>query len=96
LAVVEAPYEFLGEFLTVEGATLDSWACDELLQIVASVEGARPSRFQKSGNAHAVDITGDGILIKSIYREPPAQCTIPLSQFMSIVEQWRAILAESN
>ena len=94
LAIVAPPYEFLGEFLTAEGSSLDSWACDDLLLAAYAIKNGEKSRYARSGNAHSVHITSQKATITSEYRIPPAQRVISLDNFLSVLTQWQSLLRQ--
>jgi len=96
VAVVEPPYEFLGEFLTAEGGSLDSWACDELLSVVRQITRGEITTFRKTGDAHSVQITPESVRIVSQFRIPPAESTVPIGAFEDLVRQWKGLIGESS
>lgn len=93
-AEVEPRYELLGEFLTVEGSTLNSWACEEVFAVALAIKEGEELEFRKSGNAHSVQISINGVLIQSEYREPPAHCELPLEDFVGAIKQWKVLLTQ--
>ena len=91
-AVIAEPYEFVGEFLTVEGSSRNSWACEELRDVVAKILAGSLNSFKKSGNAHSIEVSAKGMRITSSYHEPPFDRVITLEQYVEVVEQWLSIL----
>ena len=96
VAEVEAPCEFLGEFLTVEGGSLDSWACEDLLSVAQEIRNGDTKEFHRAGDAHTVTVTTSGVLIQSEYREPPAQCELSLEGFVTAIQKWKALLKQHS
>lgn len=96
VAEVEAPCEFLGEFLTAEGGSLDSWACEDLLSVAQEIRNGGNKEFHKAGDAHTVHISTSGVLIQSQYREPPAQCELSLNDFVTAIQKWKALLEQHS
>lgn len=96
VADVSAPHEFLGEFLTAEGTSLDGWACDDLLSAARRIGAGEGPELHGTGDAHTVRISASGVRIQSEYREPPAQCELSLDDFVTAVEQWKALLEKQS
>jgi hypothetical protein len=96
VAVVEPPYELLGEFLTAEGSSVDSWACDDLLSVVRQIKRGEITTFQKAGDAHTVHMTPESVRIVPQYRIPPTETTVPLDTFGAIIEQWKGLITRNR
>lgn len=94
LAVVEPPHELIGEFLTAEGSSLDSWACADLSTVLTAFKRRELTEFHKRGDAHTVHMTPQCVTIFSEYRIPSTQCVLPLDAFQALIDQWKCLLAE--
>jgi hypothetical protein len=87
VAVVDPPYEFLGEVLTAEG----SWITRGIQVAIQSIQNGDIGEFQQSGNAHTVHITSQSVTFVSNYRVPPAECVISLQDFQTLADQWKTL-----
>jgi hypothetical protein len=67
-AFVDPPYEFLGEFLTVEGSSLDGWVFTNLYVAAQSIHNGSEAEFFQAGDAHSVHIRDRSVTVISSYR----------------------------
>jgi hypothetical protein len=94
-AVVE-PYSYFGEFLTVEGSTLDSWACEELAAVAEAIRREEIEECRRTGDAHTVHFSHNSARIESVYSDPPWEVVLPLEDFIAGVEQWKDLLTRDQ
>jgi hypothetical protein len=92
VVIVDPPYEFLGEVLTVEG----SWVFTTIEAAVQSIQIGDEGEFHQTGNAHTVHITPQSVTFVSHYRTPPAECVISLQDFQTLAEQWKALVRKKR
>jgi hypothetical protein len=94
-AVVE-PHSYFGEFLTVEGSTLDSWACEDLAVVAEAIRRGEIQEFRRAGDAHTVHFAHNSVHIQSEYSDPPWEVMLPLEDFIAGVEQWKGLLSRDQ
>jgi hypothetical protein len=90
-AVVE-PYSYFGEFLTVEGSTLDSWACEGLAVVADAIRRGEIEEYRRAGDAHTVHFSHNSVRIQSEYSDPSWEVVLPLEDFIAGLEQWKGLL----
>lgn len=84
---VSSPYELIGWYLEqeVEG---DINSCKRLLGIIEKIKNGVKSEYSGTGNAHALTITSDKVVIENEYSDLFDRCEIPLIEFERVLTQW--------
>lgn len=85
VAVVDPPYELLGEFLTVESP---SWICKELPEVLMEIKTGEQTEYEHGGNAHSILVSKDRVVIETTCGPKPRICEASFEGFVEVVDKW--------
>lgn len=97
VAVVDAQYELLGEFLAVEATAWHAWPYRYLDPSVQSVQSRETEAVLLGGDAYTLTIYENEVEILPKYDEPPPRrLVLELHEFRTALNAWLQLLEASR
>ncbi|MBX2881181.1 MAG: hypothetical protein KTR32_14650 [Granulosicoccus sp.] len=75
----------------------DDHICHDLMEDITAIEAKAADSREFTGNAHTVNISQDGITIKTQFDDSPdTTYTTGLKHFREILEDWEAFILDED